>query len=208
MRRAIAGLRRQAALAALACAILMVAVTVVSRSARFHAPAGEAFDRPILVKSVALDRTTVVSASDRPPVVNASKALDPSAIRQVSAPTTTPAKAPNLPGRRHSCAVPVCQRLAALAPAPPRRPATHLGVPTLETAAALDDASARGRGQRAPHSLSDRLLWPVSAMRDRMVGLDIVALIRTRRPFVRVEPALAVNLRRRSAPPRLAINLH
>lgn len=167
MRSAIAGLRRQAALAALACAVAMGAVSVVSRSAPPHASAGEAFDRPILVKSVALDRTTVVSASDRPPVVNASKALDPSAIRQVSAPTTTPAKAPN-PAARHSCAVPRCQRVAALAPAPPRRPATHPGGPTLEAAALSTPAPSEDRGA---HSLTDRLLWPVGAMRDRMVGL-------------------------------------
>ena len=66
MRSAIAGLRRQALLAALACAVAMGAVTVVSRSPSFHAPAGAAFDRPILVKSVALDRA---------PVANAPKAL-------------------------------------------------------------------------------------------------------------------------------------
>jgi hypothetical protein len=167
MRSAIAGLRRQAALAALACAVAMGAVSVVPRSAPPHTSAGEAFDRPILVKSVALDRTPVVNASDQPPVANASKALDPSAIRQVSAPTTTPAKAPN-PMARHGCAVPPCQRVAALTPAPPRRPATHPGVLTLEAAALTTPTPGEDKGA---HSLTDRLLWPVGAMRDRMVGL-------------------------------------
>jgi hypothetical protein len=167
MRSAIAGLRRQAALAALACAVAMGAVTLAPRSTPFHAPVGEAFDRPILVKSVALDRMSVVSASDQPPIVNASKTLDPSAVRQVSALTTAPAKAPN-PAARHSCAVPPCQRVAALAPAPPRRPATHPGVPTLEAAALTTPTPGEDKGA---HSLTDRLLWPVGAMRDRMVGL-------------------------------------
>jgi hypothetical protein len=161
MRSAIAGLRRQALLAALACAAVMVAVTVVSRSAPFHAAVGEVFSKPILVKSVALDRA---------PAVNLPKASDPPAIlRQVSAPTPMPAKAPN-PAVRHSCAVPPCQRLAALAPAPPRRPATHLSAPMMEAAALTTPAPAPGE-DRSAHSLSDRLLWPVGAMRDRMVGL-------------------------------------
>jgi hypothetical protein len=167
MRSAIAGLRRQAALAALACAVATGAVSGVSRSAPPHASAGEAFDRPILVRSVALDRTPVVSAFDQPPVVNVSKALDPSAVRQVSAPIPPPAKAPNS-AARHSCAIPPCQRLATVAPAPPRRPATHPGVPTLEAAALTTPAPGEDKGA---HSLSDRLLWPVGAMRDRMVGL-------------------------------------
>jgi hypothetical protein len=167
MRSAIAGLRRQALLASLACAVVMVAVTVVSRSAPFHAPAGEVFDRPILVKSVALDRTPVMSAPDQSPAVNTAKALDPSAVRQVSAPTPTPAKAPGLPAR-HSCAVPPCQRLAALAPAPPRRPATHLSAPIVEAAALTTPAPGE---DKSAHSLSDRLLWPVGVMRDRMAGL-------------------------------------
>ena len=161
MRSAIAGLRRQALLAALACAVVMGAVTVVSRSAPFHAPAGEAFAKPILVKSVALDRA---------PLANPPKASDPPAIlRQVSAPAPTlaPAKAPN-PAARHSCAVPPCQRLAALAPAPPRRPATRLVAPMVEAAALTTPAPGEDKGA---HSLSDRLLWPVGAMRDRMVGL-------------------------------------
>ena len=167
MRSAIAGLRRQAALAALACVVAMGVVTVLSRSAPFHAPAGEAFDRPILVKSVALDRAPVVNPPDRPPVMNASKALDPSAVRQVSGPTPTLAKAPNLPAR-HSCALPPCQRLAALTPAPPRRPALRPAVPTLEAAALTTPAPSEDKADR---SLSDRLLWPVGAVRDRMVGL-------------------------------------
>jgi hypothetical protein len=158
MRNAIAGLRRQAALAALACAVAMGAVSVVSRSAPFHAPAVEAFDRPILVKTVALDRT---------PVASESKIKYPSAVQQVSAPPPAPAKATN-PAVRHSCAVTPCQRLAAaLAPAPPRRPAMRPAAPTLEAALATP-AHSEDKGAR---SLSDRLLWPVGAMRDRMVGL-------------------------------------
>jgi hypothetical protein len=157
MRSAIAGLRRQALLAALACAVVMGAVTVVSRSAPFHAAVGEAFSKPILVKSVALDRA---------PLVNPPKASDPPAIlRQVSAPAPTPAKAPN-PAVRHSCAITPCQRLAA--PAPPRRPATRLVAPMMEAAALTTPAPGEDKGAR---SLSDRLLWPVGAMRDRMVGL-------------------------------------
>jgi hypothetical protein len=158
MRSAIAGLRRQALFAALACAVVMGAVTVVSRSAPFHAPAGEAFNRPILVKSVALDRA---------PVVNAPKASDPSAIRQVLAPTPAPAKAP-IPAVRRTCAIAPCQRLAALAPAPPRRPAAHLGIPTVEAAALTTPAPGEDPGAL---SLSDRLLWPVGTLRDRMLGL-------------------------------------
>jgi hypothetical protein len=159
MRSAIAGLRRQALLAALACTVVMGAVTVVSRSAPFHAAVGEVFAKPILVKSVALDRA---------PLVNPPKAADPPAIlRQVSAPAPTSAKAPN-PAVRHSCAVPPCQRLTALAPAPPRRPAARLGVPLVEAAALTTPAPSEDKG---PHSFSDRLLSPVGAMRDRMVGL-------------------------------------
>jgi hypothetical protein len=159
MRSAIAGLRRQALLAALACAVVVGAVTVVSRSAPFHAAVGQVFAKPILVKSVALDR---------PPLVNPPKASDPPAIlRQVSAPTPAPAKAPN-PAARHACAIPPCQRLAALAPAPPRRPAAHPVAPMVEAAALTTPASGDDKGA---HSLSDRLLWPVGAMRDRMVGL-------------------------------------
>jgi hypothetical protein len=156
MRSAIAGLRRQAVLGALACVVTMGAVTVVSRSAPFHAPAGEAFDRPILVKSIALDRT---------PVIAAPKASGLSAVQQVSAPA--PARAAN-PAARHSCAVAPCQRLAALAPASRRRPAIRLDVPSVETAALTTPAPSEDKGAR---SLSDRLLWPVGAMRDRMVGL-------------------------------------
>jgi hypothetical protein len=159
MRNAIAGLRRQAALAALACAVAMGVVSVVSRSAPFHAPAVEAFDRPILVKSVALDRT---------PIASQSMISYPSAVQQVSASPPAPAKATN-PVARHNCAVTPCQRLAAaLAPAPPRRPAMRLAPPTLETAALATPAHSEDKGAR---SLSDRLLWPVGAMRDRMVGL-------------------------------------
>ncbi|WP_158813581.1 hypothetical protein [Methylocapsa sp. S129] len=155
MRNATAGLRRQAMFAALACALLASVLATLS-GARLRTHADTAFDPPILVKSVAVDRTRVVNEAKAPdlPIVPAS----------VQAPASTKAQNPLV---HKLCGVSPCHHLAALPPAPPRRPAASSEGATVEVAL----TTVAPETDKHPRSLSDRLLWPVGSLRDRVAGL-------------------------------------
>ena len=155
MRNTTAGLRRQALFALLACAVLASVLTAVS-TARLGAHADAAFDPPIPVKSVALDRTRVADAAKAPELPPVSAPAQPPA----------PAKAQNPPVRR-ACGAAPCHRLAALPPAPPRRPVTPAETATVKVAL----TTASPEPDNRPRSFQDRLLWPVGSLRDRVAGL-------------------------------------
>jgi hypothetical protein len=156
MRRATAILCRQALFAALASAFLGVALSALPGAARTQNAAGVAAEPLILVRSVALDHVKTISEAKAPVDVPARELTKAAAV----------ARAPS-PVARRACLVPPCQRLAALAPAPPHRPAERFeATPTrvaFETAAPQE-----GKGAR---SFPERLLQPVGNLRDRVMGL-------------------------------------
>jgi hypothetical protein len=107
---------------------------------------------------------------DRAPVDMEAKTSEPAIVGRepAAAPVAVKTRGPR---DRQVCAVPPCLRVAALSPAPRRRPAVQgatQGNATLIKVALAPNALEKDTG--AP-SLQDRLLQPVGNFRDRVVGL-------------------------------------
>jgi hypothetical protein len=155
MRRATAALCRQAFLAALAGIVLAGLLSAGSRTPPRRA-ADAAIDRPILVRSIALGRAPVVSEIKAPVEAPARKLAKAAGIARAQSPLA-----------RSACLVPPCQRLAALGPAPPRRPNDAWEPAPIKVAFGAPAA----QDERRPRSFSERLLQPVGNLRDRVMGL-------------------------------------